>query len=265
MSAGLGPAQEVVVRSSRCFVGVLFVFLFVSASVVPGRAADVPLTSVETVLACALPPSIDPPPAGALRVVGAQDTALRLLYGPRDLLVVDAGTSRNMKLGEQFFVRRTDWFGPAGSGQPRTVRTAGWVKIVAVNDTTSIATVEHSCTGIMQGDYLEPFVTPAVPPNFNRADTSGDLDFKDLGRIGFGERLRTNAGIGEFMLIDRGADQGADPGSRFAIYRDLHKDGLPLAAIGEAVVVSASPSLAVVRIQSARDTVVRGDFVVPRK
>ncbi len=263
MSPGDGPAQEVVVRSFRCFVGVLFVFVFAAAST--GRAADAPFTPLETVLACALPPSIDPPPLDALRVVGAQDTALRLVYGPRDLLVIDGGASRNMKLGEQFFVRRTDWFGPAGSAQPRTVRTAGWVKVVAVNDTTSIATVEHSCTGVMQGDYLEPFVAPSVPANINRVDASGDLDFKSLGRVGFGERLRTNAGIGDFMLIDRGADEGAEPGARFAVYRDLHKEGLPLAAIGEAVVVSASPSLAVVRIIAAHDTVVRGDYVVPRK
>jgi len=263
MSPGSGPAQEVVVRSSRSFVGALLVFVFAAAS--PGRAADAPFTPLETVLACAIPPSTDPPPADALRVAGAQDTAPRLLYGPHDLIVIDGGASRNMKLGEQYFVRRTDWFGPVGSSQPRTVRTAGWVKIVAVNDTTSIAAVEHSCTGMLRGDYLEPFVAPAVPANINRVDTSGDLDFNNLGRVGFGERLRTNAGIGEFMLIDRGADEGAEPGSRFAVYRDLHQPGLPLAAVGEAIVVSASPSLAVIRIVSAHDSVVRGDYVVPRK
>ncbi len=250
-------------RSSRCVVAGLFVSLSAAASA--SRAADRPLTAIELALACALPPSTDPPSIDALRVIGAQDTAPRLLYGSHDLLVIDAGSSREMKLGEEFFVRRTDWFGPPGSAQPRTVRTAGWVKVVAVNDTTAIAAVEHACTGMLQGDYLEPFVVPTVPSNINRVDTSGDLDFKNLGRVGFGERLRTNAGIGDFMLIDRGADQGAEPGSRFAVYRDLHKDGLPLAAIGEAVVVSASPSLAVVRIVSAHDTVIRGDYVVPRK
>jgi hypothetical protein len=238
--------------------------LLVSASQT-GRAADAPFTAIQTVLACALPPTIDPPLAGALRVAGAQDTALRLLYGARDLLVIDGGTSRNLQLGQEFFVRRVDWFGPSGGMQPHTIRTAGWVKIVAVNETTSIATVEHSCTGMMKGDYLETFVAPTVPPNVERADSSGDLDFQNPGRIGFGERLRTNAGIGEFMLIDRGTDEGAEPGSRFAVYRDLHAPGLPLAAVGEAVVVSSASSMAVVRITAARDSVVRGDYVVPRR
>jgi hypothetical protein len=251
------------VRSSRWFV-VVFLALLLSASRT-GRAADAPFTPLQTLLACALPPTIDPPPADALRVTGAQDTAPRLLYGPRDRLVIEGGTSRDVQVGQEFFVRRTDWFGPGGGTQPRTVRTAGWVKIVAVNETTSIATVEHSCTGLMKGDYLEPFVLPTVPENIDRADTSGDLDFKSLGHIGYGERLRTNAGIGDFMLIDRGADEGAEPGARFAVYRDLHQPGLPLAAIGEAVVVSSAPSLAVVRITAAKDSVLRGDYVVPRR
>jgi hypothetical protein len=190
---------------------------------------------------------------------------VRLTYGVRDRLVIDGGSATNLQPGQEFFVRRVDWFGPSGTSQPHTIRTTGWVKIVAVNETTSIATVEHSCTAMMKGDYLEPFVAPTVPANVDRVDTSGDLDFKSLGHVGFGERLRTNAGIGEFMLIDRGADDGAEPGSRFAVYRDLHQPGLPLASIGEAVVVSSAPTMAVVRITAARDTVVRGDYVVPRK
>jgi hypothetical protein len=36
-------------------------------------------------------------------------------------------------------------------------------------------------------------------------------------------------------------------------------------AIGEAVVVTTAPSLAVVRIVAAHDAVVRGDYVVPRR
>jgi hypothetical protein len=40
---------------------------------------------------------------------------------------------------------------------------------------------------------------------------------------------------------------------------------LPLAVIGEAVVVSSSASLSVVQVTSARDVVRAGDFVVPRR
>jgi hypothetical protein len=257
------PAQEVVVRSSRVSIGVVLA-LVLSASAT-GRAADVPFTPIQLALGCAMPPTIDLPPAEALRVAGADDTALRLLYASHDLIYVAGGAEQNVRLGQEFFLRRVDWFGPSGGSQPRTIRTVAWVKIVSVNDTLSVAAVEHSCTAAMRGDYLEPFVAPTVPANVSRVDTSGSLDFKNLGRVGFGERLRTSAGIGEFMLIDRGADQGAEPGSRFAVYRDLHQPDLPLMAVGEAVVVSSGPSLAVIRVTAARDSVIRGDFVVPRR
>ena len=251
-------------RNGRCLVASMFL---VSVSVAAGaHAADEPLTAMQTAVACAIPPTIDLPAPDALRIVGAQDTAPRLLYGPDDLLVIEGGTARNLELGQRFFVRRTDWFGPYGGGTgPHATRTAGWIRIVAVNETTSMAAVEHVCTGMMEGDYLEPFVAPAVPATANRNDASGDLDFKDLGHVGYGERLRTTGGIGDFMLIDRGADQNTETGARFAVYRDVHKPGVPLAPVGEAVVVSVGRALSVVRITAARDAIDRGDFIVPRR
>jgi len=76
-------------------------------------------------------------------------------------------------------------------------------------------------------------------------------------------------------MIDHGSQQGVMPGARLAIYRDVRttlKDywavtttPLPLASIGEAVVVSASPTMAVVRVVRARDAVHAGDYVVPGK
>src|SRR5947208_1674537 len=94
-------------------------------------------------------------------------------------------------------------------------------------------------------------------------------------RTVFGDDERTLAGAGEFMLIDRGRDRGLAPGSRVAIYRDVRSrlmygrrvDGVrqPLARVGEAVVLTASPSLAVIRIASSRDAVQAGDYVGIRK
>jgi hypothetical protein len=266
------------VRSFRSFVGVSIVALFLAAPVAPvvsagpvalaaqgHQAAEDALTSMQAAIACAVTPTLALPATDVLRIAGVQDTALRLLYGSHDLIIIDGGSSRDVQVGQRFFVRRLDWFGPYGGRQDHTVRTAAWIRIVAVNETTSIAAIEHSCTGAMSGDFLEPFAAPIVPDNVNRVDTSGELDFKSVGRVGFGERLRTTAGIGDFMLIDRGADQGTEVGSRFAVYRDLRATGLPLAAIGEAVVVNAGPSLSVVHIVSAHDSVVRGDYVVPRR
>ena len=225
------------------------------------------LTPIQIAVACAPRPTTSGgAPTGALRVIGAQDTIPRSLFGQRDLLVVNGGTANGVQLGQQYFVRRRVGFGMAyGNQSPHTIRTAGWIRVVAVNNTTAIATVEHGCDGIVEGDYLDPFATPIVPPDADRADTSGALDFSSLSRVLFGDEERRTGGTGEYMVIDRGADEGVSPGAHFAVYRDLGIGGLPLTSIGEVTVVSTSPTMAVVRINQARDAVQSGDLVVPRR
>ena len=126
----------------------------------------------------------DPPSSTRCASSARRTRRSRLLYGSHDLLVIDAGASRDIKLGEQFFVRRTDWFGLDGARSRGRFGTVGWVKVVAVNDTTAIAAVEHSCTGVMQGDYLEPFVAPAVPANINRVGHVRRARFQETGARG---------------------------------------------------------------------------------
>jgi len=139
------------------------------------------------------------------------------------------------------------------------------VHIVAANGPTAIVQVDHTCADLAAGDYLEPFVPPVVPGGIESSDAAGEPDFSALGRVVNGSGNRSTFGNGDFMLIDRGSEQGVVPGQRLAIYRDLHRDGLPLVSVGEAIVVSMSGSAALTRITSTRDAVYEGDYVAPRK
>ena len=67
------------------------------------------------------------------------------------------------------------------------------------------------------------------------------------------------------MLIDRGTEQGMTPGTRFAIFRDIGAAGMPLASIGEGIVISAREMIALTRITRTRDAVLSGDYVAMRK
>src|SRR2546427_5490066 len=109
------------------------------------------LTPLRTPLACAPPPATSSrTPVGKLRVIGAQDSSPRSLFSQSDLLVISGGTEKGMQLGQQFFLRRRSSFGTAaGDRAPRLIRTAGWLRIVAANDVTAIATVEYGCDGIL--------------------------------------------------------------------------------------------------------------------
>lgn|SRR5262245_3249039 len=229
-----------------------------------GAQADRVYTPLELAAACAPPPTFGTP-SDVPHVIGSQDTVARRLFGLRDLLVIDAGTGAGLQLGQEFFIRRPSRFGMGIDGRLRGATTLGWTKVVAINETTAITQVEHACGGIIAGDYLEPFSPPELPPNADRNDSSGEPDFTSLGRTVIGNEDRLSVGIGDFILIDRGTGQGIGPGARFTIYRDLRVPGVPLAMVGDGIIISAGENVSVSRITRARDAVVSGDYVAMRK
>lgn len=230
------------------------------ASAQPGEAAMSPLAIA---VACAPPPSLDGAPPHALRIIGAQDSMPRRLFGNRDLLVISGGTTAGLQLGQQFFVRRTMTFG--GNRVSRGAKTLGWVRVVAVNESTAIGLVDHICGGIVLDDYLEPFVAPQVSADFEKDETRGQPDFSTLGRIVVGNEDRAAVGPGEYALIDWGTNQGLAAGARFSIYRDVGVNRLPLASVGEGVVISTSATMALTRVTRARDAVYAGDYIALRR
>jgi hypothetical protein len=225
--------------------------------------ADRPLSPLAIAIACAPPPTYEPAPSSALRIAGSQDPMPRTLFGDRDLLVIGGGTAAGVELGQQFFIRRDITYGT--SKAPHGARTLGWLRIVAVNETTAIGLVNQVCGGIVVGDYLAKFVEPVVSADIEKDETPGQPDFTTLGHIVAGNEDRVAVGAGDLVLIDWGQSQGLASGARFAIYRDAGVAGLPLASVGEGVVISTSSTMALTRVTSARDAIYRGDYVAMRK
>jgi hypothetical protein len=125
--------------------------------------------------------------------------------------------------------------------------------------------VQHVCDSIQRDDFLEPFVMPQVSAAADTSAPEGELDFTILSHVVGGSEHRDMGGAGDLMVMDRGTDQGVAPGAHFAVYRDVKVGGLPLASIGEAVVVATGRTNAVVRLTRTRDAVLAGDYLVPRK
>jgi hypothetical protein len=154
--------------------------------VASAAAAQTPvdaLTPLQRAVACA-PPTALLPPQNPLVVVGAQDTVDRTVYGDQDLIVLGAGSREGLRLNQQFYVRRPIRFGAYGKSALGSL-TQGWVRVVAVNETTSIASVDHVCGAIFQGDYLEPFTVPAVPADADLDRAGGEPDFATMGHVMF--------------------------------------------------------------------------------
>jgi hypothetical protein len=247
-------------RVARALVTILSIAVAQSAA---AQTAERALTPLEIAAACGPPTSLEIP-ADALRIAGAQDTVPRLIFNPADQLVISGGTSNDVQIGQQFFIRRPI-YRDADRRHAAAVSTLGWLRVVAVNETTAIASLDHFCGAIFAGDYLVPYSAPALPANATEADAVTDLDFNTLSRIVGGPGLETTGAGGSLMVIDRGSEQGTEPGMRFAIYRDLHTAGMPLTAVGDGVVLSVGAATSVVRITRSRDAVIPGDYIVPGK
>lgn len=223
------------------------------------------MSPLEVAVACAPPPTLDTPTGKLLRVIGAQDVAARTEFGSGDLLMINGGTAAGVALGQQYFVRRANRFGTPGTSAHQGARTGGWIKIVAVNESTAIASFDHVCGPVAANDYLEPFVAPVVPPGADRDEAPGEPDFNAMGQIVVGTEDHSTMATGDFALVDRGSQHGLAPGSRVALFRSVGVSGMPLTAVGEAIVISVSPTMALTRITRTKDAIRGGDFVAPRK
>ena len=241
------------------------VALHVSAAQAQKQMGADAASAIRTALACAPPAEVELPAADTPHILGTPDAVGQTTFSARDLLVVGSGTQAGLQLGQQFFIRRPVRFGAGYNARPVGTTTVGWLRIVAVNEFTAIGSVDHTCDAIQQYDYLVPYVEPALPLDDGRDASSGELDFTSLSRVLSGNDSRQTGAAGDFMVIDRGSDQGLAPGARFAIYRAPGLRTIPLVAIGEATVMRMGATRSIVRITQTRDVVLSGDYLVPRK
>jgi hypothetical protein len=203
-------------------------------------------------------------PAMPLRVTGGQDSFARRMYSTSDLLTINAGRQNGIEVGQQYFVRRplpTSNSGDVRRDAPAAIQTSGWIKVYAVDDTMSLATVTHACDTIEVGDYLEPLTLPSMPVTVS----GGKPERDNYGRVTLGVDRRRSFGKGDYFVLDRGANEGITPGAQFVLYRDKKQAENFLYELAEAVAVSVSPETATLQITLARDSVETGDYVALRK
>jgi hypothetical protein len=234
---------------------------------IPGWAQDTgqvpPQAAALNDLAC-LPFLIFAPPNDGLRVVGSQATVDKKMMGPGDTIVIDAGREDGILSGMEFYVRRVvRAFGALGpdAENPLSVHTAAVIRVLGVGDEAATALVTLACEGILLEDYLEPYRAPTVA----REPIDGEPQHEDYGRIVFGDQNRWLAGKDQFMIIDRGSDDGVRSGQRFTVYRDKQTGKGFLVEIGEVEAVSVRPDSSTVQVRRAIDAIMRDDLVAIRR
>jgi len=208
-------------------------------------------------ISCA-PAGLPVPPLAGMRVLGGYVHG-RIMYGPGDAVIINAGVSQGVQKGQQYFVRRL--INDAYARQPKIgalygVHTVGWLTVVDAKDSMAVATVTHACDAVVEGDYLEPYVRPVLPSPV----LGGTPDYAHPGRIVMADERRQTGYPGLVMLMNRGTEDGVQAGQTVTIYREtLGGDG-PIIDVGRAMVVSVSPRNALVRVDSSREAVYLGDL-----
>lgn len=214
------------------------------------------------VLAIACGPRASYEVPDARLTVGGSLAGAKGVYAPWHRIVITAGSEDGLQAGQQFYVRRIvppRQMPSKGDKVVHAVATAGWVRIDEIQPRRSIATILHECDGISPGDFLEPFSVPTVPASL----PDGKADYSQPGRVLFGAERQQLGGAGSMLLIDRGTNQGIQPGQRLTIFRG--SEAGPNVIVARATAVAVQPDFSMVKIQEMRDAVMAGDFVAPHR
>src|SRR5688572_2270292 len=229
-----------------------------------GPAPSSPNLSPEVLSLACSPGAALEPPSMSLRVTGGQDSFVRRIHSPGDLVTINAGRNNGIEVGQEYFVRRlqVDRRAPVTRDTPATIRTTGWIKVYAVDDEMSLVTVTHACDTIEVDDYLEPFKLPVVPTvSQDRPKPERD----NYGKVIVGSDRRTSFGKGDYFVINRGTDYGIEVGSKVVLYRDKKMDQNFLFAIGEGIATEVKENVATVMVTQSLDAIESGDYVALRR
>jgi hypothetical protein len=261
------------VRIAGSISRICFVFLLVAVPaaaqtqtlVAPAPAAPVlgPKTIIAAHLACTdVPVAVQP--SSPLHIVAPHSGDAHELSYRNDVVVLNGGTPQGFAPGQRYYARRfrTPRNGEAVSAKDRgSVRTAGWLTVIAADQNSALARIDYACDGIASGDYLEPYVEPVLP---TEVAPEGGTDFSTLWRVLSGVDRRESFGAGDIISVDRGSSHGLGNGMRVAFYRDRN-NGTPLVELGTGIVIEVSPDIAKVIVDRARSAIISGDYVALRQ
>lgn len=194
------------------------------------------------------------------RLVGAPDNPVKRLFREGDTVMLNVGSSSDVAVGTQFFLRRRVNVTEPDIRQLgfQAEATTGWVRVLQVNEHLSMAVIERTCTSVQQDDLLAPFLWPGpVTPM-----AGGTADYDEPALVLFGADGRALSGTGQMMVIDRGADRDLAVGERVTVFRyGAFGPDAPVTEVGEGIAVLTEATWATIHLHRTREPVKSGDRV----
>ena len=166
------------------------------------------------------------------QVVGAVDETNQRVYAQGDLIYINAGANRGVKVGDMYSVIRprgkvnSDWTNKKNLGF--YVQEVGAVEVVDVKAEVAAARVKTSCFTLLLGDLLQP-IQQRVSPLFRERpalDIFASPTGKTSGRIVMARDNLEMLGRDQIVYIDLGAEDNVRVGDYLTIYRPLGTGGI---------------------------------------
>lgn len=198
-----------------------------------------------------------------VRIAGRELERIAVAQG--DVIYLNYGRLQGVEPGSEWgIVRHTRQVQHPATGADlgTYVRRLGRVRVLAVQDETSIGLIEMACEDVGDGDELVPWSEIPIPrmssmPEFDRHDVESSG-----GEAGYVVAVAddvTAVGEGHVIQIDLGDTVGAQPGDILSLYRDNGE--LPRLMLGQAVILTVETGTSTARItDSVRESMV-GDRV----
>lgn len=159
-----------------------------------------------------------------VQVKGAENVAEQTDYVTDDYLYINGGSSRGLKLGDEFWIvtPEQEVIHPVtAKSMGRLYQYRGRAVVTSLEPRTGIVRVTESCTDIPMGSYLKPFEPVPIPlarksPPALRGDPPSG---KAKGRVVFTKDGVVALGAGSIVILDLGSNEGVSPGDFMTVFR----------------------------------------------
>ena len=278
----------------------VYLILFAGLMIGSGRAQTPgPVAPRETDMYCggiATTQAVHP----ETHVISGAESDVRIVFKNGDRVFINKGANKGVKVGDLFQVTREEsdqvrypWF----AGQDSLTQAMGTyyadvarLRVVNVQDKTSIAEVVFSCDLVQRGDMVENFVERPAPAfkAERKLDEFATPSGKAKAMVVFTRDFGSVLGAGKIVYVNLGATKGIKVGDYFRVFHyQGEKDetvynttgnayqmfglgstptpyaasDLPRDILGEGLVLRVSPSAATVLITNSQREMHIGDYV----
>jgi hypothetical protein len=241
-------------------------------------------------------------------IITGEESDKRLTFDYGDVVYINKGSDEGAKVGDRFSIVRaiqrdelqqqwTKWQFDIFKKMGSLWADEGRVRLVTVQQKTSIGIVEHQCDLLQRGDIALPFTeepTPAIK-TVKSWDGFAPPDGKAKAMVIAGMNFRDQVGANDIVYVNLGNSQGVHVGDYFRIFRytgtehevayqvkgyafdqqflkgplygfgavpkSYNWDNTPREVIGEGVVLRTGTNAATVLITFASREIYAGDYV----